>query len=82
MEYDFEHVECDSLGLSGNISVNSCFCKPGTGDYSIGEESPCAPAISGGCGLIGAYDVGCVATSVPQGRTVETGWGMIKKMFK
>ena len=67
---------------TGNISADPLFCAPSANDYSIASESPCAPEHSGGCGLIGALDVGCVFTAVPQGNREETSWGAIKKMFR
>ena len=76
--YYFEDVD----DTTGNISLDPLFCSPETHDYSIASESPCAPEHSGGCGLIGALDVGCVFTAVPQGSREETTWGAIKKMFQ
>jgi len=73
---------CDPTGTAGNISANPCFCDRANGDYSIASESPCAPANSGGCGLIGALDVGCTATGVQEGSSELSTWGSIKKMFR
>jgi len=81
IEWDY-HPDCDSLGVSGNISENPLFCRPDLDDYSIASESPCAPENSGGCGLIGAFDVGCTATSVQEAHHVQTDWGSIKKLFR
>ena len=76
---------CDSIvGTNGNISQDPLFCDAANGDYSIASESPCAPAQSG-CGLIGAFDVGCVATGVTQGqggRTEESSWTRVKEFFR
>ena len=76
------HPDCDPTGINGNISANPCFCDRANGDYSIASESPCAPANSGGCGLIGALDVGCTATGVQEGSSELSTWGSIKQMFK
>jgi len=46
-------------GINGNISEDPLFCDMAAGDYTIHADSPCAPAHSGGCGLIGALPVGC-----------------------
>lgn len=81
VDWDY-YPGCDSCGMNGNICVNPLFCDPENGDYSIADESPCAPGNSGGCGLIGALDVGCVFTSVPIARRDTTSWGTIKKMFR
>ncbi len=49
-------------GQDGNISLPPLFCDPLGGDLRIGDASACAPEHSGGCGLIGAQEVGCAAT--------------------
>jgi parallel beta-helix repeat protein len=50
---------------SGNIDADPLFCVAGvSGDFTIFNTSPCAPANSGGCGLIGAEPVACTATDV------------------
>ena len=54
----------DPTGTGGNISADPLFCDAGGGDYRIGAGSPCAPANSGGCDLIGALGV-CAASPVP-----------------
>lgn len=79
-DYDFSGPVSDT---SGNMSLPPLFCNPDGGDYSIASESPCAPEHSGGCGLIGALDVGCTATSVPAaGSRVPTSWGRVKSLFR
>ena len=45
-------------------------------DFSIDAGSPCAAAHSGGCGLIGALDVGC--DTPVQAKS----WGAIKSMYR
>jgi predicted outer membrane repeat protein len=49
------------FGESGNFYGNPLFCE---GSFDLDEDSPCAPAHSGGCGLIGARPVGCDALIV------------------
>ena len=50
----------DQLGINGNFSLNPLFCNFVGGDYTLAQASPCSPAHSpAGCGLIGAYPVGC-----------------------
>jgi len=52
-------------GSNGNISEDPMFCSAAADDYSINEDSPCAPAHSpAGCNLIGALPVGCTNTAV------------------
>jgi hypothetical protein len=54
----------DQYGINGNISEDPLFCDATTGDFTLDAASPCAPENSGGCGLIGAWPVGCYVTSV------------------
>ncbi len=49
----------DQLGQQGNISLDPQFCNASAGDLTLAETSPCAPASDPGCGLIGAWPVGC-----------------------
>ena len=46
----------DQLGLDGNFSADPCFCDAESGDFHLWNYSPCAQE---GCGLIGAWPVGC-----------------------
>jgi predicted outer membrane repeat protein len=62
-------------GADGNISEDPLFCNPGLEDLQLAKSSPCAPAQSGGCGLIGALDVSCVSSVEP------STWGAIKAGF-
>ncbi len=50
------------LGTNGNISEDPQFCGDAnpTEPLTISTTSPCAPANSGGCGLIGAWPVACL----------------------
>lgn len=62
------------LGVDGNLAADPQFCDPGSGDFRIAAASPCAPAQSGACGLIGALDPAqCVPNAV-----APTTWGWIK----
>ncbi len=55
----------DQTGTNGNISLDPLFCDVAESDYRIQLGSPCAPAQSGACGLIGALEPGCdIANSV------------------
>jgi len=54
----------DPTGTNGNISVDPLFCNSGGGNLNLNEGSPCAPANSGGCGLIGALTSGCGVSPV------------------
>jgi hypothetical protein len=60
----------DPTGTDGNIS-------PGLGDYSLAQNSPCAPGHSPpGCDLIGAVPVGCGPVAVE-----PVTWGTIKSLY-
>lgn len=64
-------------GLNGNLAADPLFCGLAAGDLTINEASPCAPAQSGTCGLIGALPVGCGATAVEAAT-----WGGIKSRMR
>jgi len=51
------------LGQDGNISADPVFCDPAARDLHLRDDSPCAPDAGGGCGLIGALPVGCIAVT-------------------
>jgi hypothetical protein len=67
----------DQAGQYGNLSVDPLFCDLAHQDYHLSSESFCAPENNPSCGQIGAYGVGCGATS-----TMSTSWGLIKAMFR
>jgi hypothetical protein len=57
----------DPTGLNGNISADPMFCYPDTGNFHLLPESPCTEENSPfGCGLIGAYQVGCNAAGLSE----------------
>jgi len=62
----------DPTGTDGNVSVDPDFCDVGEDNYHVTPESPCAPAHSGGCDLIGALSATCVVDGVPGTETVPT----------
>lgn len=68
----------DPTGTDGNITANPLFCDPAAEDWSIRSDSHCAPGFNPGCGLIGAYDVGCD----PPSPVVPTTWGGVKGLFR
>jgi len=53
------------------------FCDPVAGDFTVAENSPCLPAYSGGCDLIGVYGIGCDEVSVD-----PTSWTRTKALFR
>lgn len=69
----------DQLGASGNISEFPLFCtSPTSPPWALDCNSPCASANSGGCGLIGAADIGCENASP----TEVLSWGRIKSLYR
>jgi len=65
--------------IDGNFSEDPLFCDAEAGDFHVAGESPCAG--QPGCGLIGAYNVGCgmsIASITDvgndQGRQVRVQW--------
>lgn len=66
--------------LGGNISADPLFCDQELGDYTLDTNSPCLPGNhpdGSDCGLIGALEEGCGATSVQ-----EATWGRIKAGYR
>jgi len=59
----------DPTGTDGNISLDPMFCDVAEGDFRVATTSPCAPANSGGCGLIGALEASCGSTPVEESDT-------------
>jgi hypothetical protein len=61
---EYGHVGCPPGPT--DFSADPRFCNRLGGDYSLLAGSPCAPPQSPpGCGLIGAFDVGCTPLEVP-----------------
>jgi predicted outer membrane repeat protein len=75
---DWVGAIADQYGINGNISLDPLFCAPGNGDFTLHQDSPCAPFTPPNeeCDLIGAWPVGCGPTAVRM-RT----WGAIKALF-
>ena len=76
---DWVGVIEDQYGINGNISADPLFCDPENGDFTLHEDSPCAPFTPPNeeCDLIGAWPVGCEVTAIH-----STSWGGIKAMFR
>jgi predicted outer membrane repeat protein len=65
----------DQLGISGNISLDPLFCDPDMGDFTLRNDSPCAPD-NNDCGvLMGAWPVGC--STSPESAT----WSEVKALY-
>ncbi len=69
----------DQYDVDGNISDNPLFCAPYAGDYTLAEDSPCAPFTPPNpeCDLVGAKEVGCGPTPVKSAT-----WGGIKTLYR
>lgn len=74
---DTSACTADWIGTAGNISEDPEFCDPEGGVFTIDATSPCAPANSGECGLIGALGVGCGSVGVE-----NLSWGSIKSLYR
>ena len=64
-------------GVDGNFQLDPLFCSLATREVGLNVGSPCAPANNGECGLVGALEVSCGASSV-EART----WGSIKALYR
>ncbi|MCA9728182.1 MAG: hypothetical protein KC729_10895, partial [Candidatus Eisenbacteria bacterium] len=59
---DWTECIAGRLGLDGNFSDDPLFCNPSTSDYTLADNSPCAPGNNPECGLVGALGVGCASS--------------------
>jgi hypothetical protein len=73
---DWERCIEEQSGSSGNMSSEPLFCNMGLDNLFLAEISPCAPAHSAGCGLIGSFEVGCASA------VEETTWGSVKAIYR
>lgn len=67
------------FGINGNISEDPLFCDPEHQDFTLRENSPCAPFTPPNpeCDLIGAWPVGSGSTP-----TAAATWGQLKALFR
>jgi hypothetical protein len=70
---DWTGCIASQAGTAGNLSADPLFCDRTGRNFYLAAASPCAPAQSGTCGLIGALP----ATSCPNAVEPAT-WGQIK----
>jgi len=71
-------MECNVvIGQNDNIVTDPLFCDAPADNYTIDAFSPASPNNPNGCGLIGAYGVGCGPVSV-ESKT----WGVIKSLYR
>lgn len=61
--------------INENFSLDPLFCDAAQDDLTIRSDSPCVN--HGGCGLVGALDVGCKPDAVE-----ATSWGAIKARYR
>lgn len=66
----------DTTGMR-NFSADPLFCGRESGQFTLSDGSPCAPASSSGCGLIGAFPVACTVTPTRRGT-----WGRLKVRYR
>lgn len=71
----------DQTGVNGNFSADPEFCGiPGSGNYYLQSDSPCAPGNHPGgesCGTIGAFGIKCSTVT-----TKAATWGSVKNLFR
>jgi len=80
---DWTPCIADQLGLSGNISADPLFCDFAASDFHISASSPCAPEGSPlGCGLIGAFPVGCGPVTTASGTWNAESWARVKSRYR
>jgi hypothetical protein len=66
-----------TIGVNGNLSADPKFCDPSADNYAIEAGSPGDPGHPSGCGLRGAYGVGCGPVPV-----ATRSWGSIKGAYR
>jgi hypothetical protein len=66
---------------STSRTVDPSYCDPSTGDFRVAQVSPCLPANSLGCGLIGALGQGCAVVGV-EGAVDSHSWARIKAGYR
>ena len=65
------------VGLNGNVSEDPLFCDRNSGNFDLGQNSPCAPDHNPACGLVGARGVSCAPTTAR-----ATTWGRLKATWQ
>lgn len=66
------------LGIDGNFSADPLFCDSDNGNFYLQWGSPCLPANSGGCLLVGALGAGgCNSVAVTQ-----ESWARVKARYR
>lgn len=76
---DWSGPIAEQLGVNGNISADPQFCSEAPhehGNWGLQSDSPCIEPQSG-CGLIGAWGVGCDEVPV-----LRLTWGALKAAFR
>jgi hypothetical protein len=67
---------------SETIYLDPMFCDLENHDLTLRSDSPCAEENSPpGCGLIGAFPVGCGTSGLPPSERHDTSWGRMKARF-
>jgi hypothetical protein len=67
---------CNFIGQNNSIIADPMFCNAPMDNFKIQSDSPAAPNDPSGCGLRGAFPVGCGPVSLE-----ETSWGQIKSKY-
>jgi hypothetical protein len=75
--HDVDMAGCGTIGEDDNIVADPLFCDAASDMFTIDANSPAAPSDPSGCGLRGAFPVGCGAVSVD-----SQSWGSIKSLYR
>jgi hypothetical protein len=81
-------IDCNCVYANAGGTYHNCsgpsdiyqdpwFCDLAAEDFTLRSDSPCAPPGPTGCGLIGAYDVGCGPVAIE-----VMSWGNIKALYR
>jgi hypothetical protein len=62
---------------STDVEADPRFCAPESGDFTLHTNSPAAPGNAGGCGSMGAHEVGCGVVSVE-----DDSWASVKARYR
>jgi len=65
------------IGENDNVVTDPLFCDAADDNYTIDAFSPASPDNPNGCGLVGAYGVGCGPVAVE-----SKSWGVIKSLYR
>jgi hypothetical protein len=57
--------------------LDPLFCDPSNLDFTLHDDSPCAPGNNPSCGQVGAFGAACGSVSIE-----SASWGKIKSLYR